>query len=324
MSCNLYTDKDFFKHSNGPGHPECQERLAELLERVKTVPNLNIIRQVEPAADDVLELCHSPEYLRLVEDSEPQEEGQYAVIEKRRPGEEFPSTLLSCGSVVAAKKAVGACCLAVDDIKAGKASTAFCAVRPPGHHADSLGAFGFCIFSNVAIAAKYAVEKGFKRVAIFDHDVHHGNGTEEFVKDSENIIFASMYERLMWPEHLATENVPHKSGRNCLKIPVSTEAAAAEYVECFERYVVPFIGDFSPDLILISSGFDSHAKEREVERSEHNDPPGRLCLEDRHFAFFVEKLGAICPNIVCVLEGGYNIPSLASAATAQVIALTTL
>ena len=193
--------------------------------------------------------------------------------------------------------AAGAAVAATDAVLGGWADNAFCAVRPPGHHATRSRAMGFCFLNNVCIAARHALEAGgLERVAIVDFDVHHGNGTQDIFWDDDTVFFASLHQ---WPFYPGTGG-PHEQRETTLNVPLSAGSGDAEYLHAFDVAIAPAVEAFAPDLVLVSAGFDAH----------EDDPLAGMNVTDGGFRELAERCAALGPRCAAVLEGGYNLATL--------------
>jgi len=261
-----------------------------------------------PAAEEDLRLVHSPDYLRVVERDVAQGEGVLSTGD----------TDLSARSLEAARLAAGGVLAAVDAVAAGRVRRAFCAVRPPGHHASADRGMGFCIFNNVALAARWAQRRhGAQRVLIADWDVHHGNGTQAIFYADPSVFFFSTHQWPAYPGTGAAGETGAGAGRGfTLNCPFAPGAGGREIVSAFRERLLPAMRRFQPDFVLVSAGFDSRA----------GDPLGRFTLSDDDFAELTRLLIGVAEEyaggrLVSVLEGGYALDGLASAAGAHVAAL---
>jgi acetoin utilization deacetylase AcuC-like enzyme len=225
-----------------------------------------------------------------------------------------PDTVLSPGSGEAALRAVGAVCAAVDAVIAGDADNAFCAVRPPGHHAEADRAMGFCLFNNVAIAAQRARQQhGLERAAIIDFDVHHGNGTQAIFENNPHVFYASTHQSHFYP---GTGDRSETGVGNIVNVPLRQMSGSVEFRRAYDEFILPALEDFRPDIILISAGFDAHRA----------DPLAQLMLVEEDYTWITERLMAVAARhcegrIISSLEGGYDLDALASSAAAHVRAL---
>lgn len=300
----LYIPREGLEHQTGPGHPESVERLKTvhaLLEKApfKTLPRI----QPNEAPLKWIKRAHDPRYIERLEELIP-DHGQ-AYLDN--------DTVISPGSWSAALTATGAVCQAVEDIITGKTTRAFCAIRPPGHHAFPDHAEGFCLFNNIIIGALHAQTQGLQKIAIVDFDVHHGNGSDAMARLHENIFYASTHQWPLYPgTGLEEDNIP---GR-ILNIPMSAGDGSAHFRDIYENRIFPAVRTFNPDLLMISTGFDAHK----------DDPLAQINLETEDFGWITAELLKIaneCCNgkIVSVLEGGYNLAALSDSTEAHIKAL---
>lgn len=236
---------------------------------------------------------HAPYYVESVLESVPKE-GFFQLD---------PDTGLSPASGEAALRGVGAACAAVDAVMNGEARNAFCAIRPPGHHAEAAQAMGFCLFNNVAIAAKHARHKfGLDRVAVVDFDVHHGNGTQSAFEEDPHLFYASSHQ---WPAFPGTGMEQETGVGNIVNAPLAPGSGSVEFRQAYTDRVLPKLREFNPNLLLISAGFDAHA----------SDPLAQLRLQTADFAWVTAELLKVADEccegkVVSLLEGGYDLPTL--------------
>ena len=305
-------DPLYKEHVPGEGHPERPERLDAVLAGIRAAVADDRLRALQPraATDDDLRLCHSPEYIRLV---------------TRDVGMGLPclttgDTDICPLSLDAARLAAGGVLAAVDAVMAGDVRNAFCAVRPPGHHATANRGMGFCIFNNVAIGARYAQQAhGLSRVLIADWDVHHGNGTQEIFYEDPSVFFFSAHQAPFYPGTGSVFEAGRGPGKGfTMNRPFRAGAGATEVVGAFRDELLPAMRRFKPEFIFVSAGFDSRL----------GDPLANFTLQDADFAELTRIVLRIADEhaggrLVAVLEGGYRLSGLAAAAGAHVRALAT-
>jgi acetoin utilization deacetylase AcuC-like enzyme len=308
MTTAYITHPDCLRHEMGAGHPENPERLNAVNEHMKSSGLLAELRALEaPLADPKdIKRVHRSAYVDMIFEHAPKE--GYVQLD--------PDTAMNPYSLSAARRAVGAGVLAVDEVMAGRAQNAFCAVRPCGHHATPMRSMGFCIFNNIAVAAVYALEaKGLERVAIVDFDVHHGNGTEDAFSPPawrERVVMASFFQHPFYPGSGTDNPAP-----NMFNVPLSAGSDGAAARRAFEKTWQPALEDFKPQMIFISAGFDAHRE----------DLLGGLALVEDDYAWMTRELMEVAERfcekrIVSMLEGGYNLSALGRSAVAHVRALT--
>jgi acetoin utilization deacetylase AcuC-like enzyme len=304
MAVALYTHPDMLGHRPPEGHPEHAGRLAAVNEALAEAFDLDLERFEAPLArrEDLLRV-HAERYLGAIEEAAP------AAGRRMRLDED---TWLSPGSLAAAQRAAGATMAAARAVAAGEIQRAFCAVRPPGHHSGPGFPMGFCIFSNIALAARAAQAAGLARVAIADFDVHHGNGTQAVFEADPTVLFASVHQSPLYPG----TGAPGETGAgNIVNAVVPPDAPPEAWRATFES-LVERIDAFEPDLVLISAGFDAHAR----------DPLAEQRLEAADFAWATRALVSVAERrcggrMISSLEGGYDLEGLAASAVAHVRAL---
>lgn len=301
---------DFLKHDMGPGHPESPERLRAILSRLQVSGVLARLVPIHPvpAQDEWILQVHAPSYLKDLKTKSP--------ATGRIPLD--PDTWLSPGSVQAAYLAVGGTLAAADAILAGQVQNGFCAVRPPGHHAERARAMGFCLFNNVAIAARYVQKRhGLERVLIVDWDVHHGNGTQQSFEEDPSVLFFSTHQ---YPHYPGTGG-PHERGRGrgeglTINVPMSPGQGDEEYRRVFERVLLPAADSFKPDFVLISAGFDAH----------RDDPLASMGLTEEGYGALTGIVAGLAGRhcrgrLLSCLEGGYHLPALSASVERHLRAL---
>jgi acetoin utilization deacetylase AcuC-like enzyme len=308
MTTRLYENAVFLEHETPAGHPERADRLRSLNIALEH-PNFAPLERVEAkiANEDAVLLAHPEEHLFAVMRQIPEEEGEINQIEA--------DTYASPKSLQAALTAIGGAMAAVDAVMAGEISNAFVAGRPPGHHAEKSKAMGFCLFNTVAIAARHAQKKfGAERVAIVDWDVHHGNGTQDIFWDDPSVLFCSTHQMPLYPGTGARDETGTKN--NVVNAPLSPNVGSDHFREAFKSRVLPALNDFSPDLILISAGFDAH----------HRDPLAQINLIGEDFDWATGRLMEVADRfahnrVVSILEGGYDLEGLAESAGLHILRL---
>ncbi len=302
MRTLYYSHPDFLLHDTGQGHPECADRLRAINNALAQPKFANLIRLSTPmGTEQQIRPIHPLEHIKRIRNALPTEGLHYLDAD----------TVLSPGSEKAAYLAVGAACDAVDQIMADKADNAFCAVRPPGHHAEPNQAMGFCLFNTVAIAAEYARQHHhLERIAIVDFDVHHGNGTQAAFYHQPKVIYASSHEV---PNYPGTGDPSETGVGNIVNVALTAGDTGVEFREKYECVILPALHRFKPDLLLISAGFDAHK----------NDPLASIKLVKEDYRWVTQALMDIADSyckgrIISVLEGGYKLKALADSVAVHV------
>jgi acetoin utilization deacetylase AcuC-like enzyme len=303
MTTVLITHPECLEHITPDGHPEQAARLQVVLDALETPEFAALIRVKAPlVADDDLLRVHPRSYIDAIRDASPSR-GWVSLD---------ADTHMSVGSLTAALRAAGANCRAVDMVLGGEAQNAFAAIRPPGHHAERETPMGFCLFGNIAVAAKYALDHhGLKRVAIVDFDVHHGNGTQDLLEDDARVLFISTHQSPLYPGTGAA----HETGahNNVINLPLPSGTGSDAFRAVIETDVLPALRRFKPELILISAGFDAHRA----------DPLAQMMLTTDDFRWVTERIcdvaDLVCEGrVVSTLEGGYDLSALAASVAAHV------
>ena len=299
----LVTHEECLQHLTPPGHPEQVARLEYILEALK---DINLLRVSAPmAADDDILRIHPREHINYLQDAVP--ENGFKSLDG--------DTHISSGSLTAAYRAAGGVLRAVDLVLSGEAKNAFVAVRPPGHHAETQKSMGFCLFGNIALGVKHALDfHGLKKVAVIDFDVHHGNGTQEILWDESRCLTFSSQQIPLWPGTGTEEEQGHYN--NIVNIPLPPGSTGELMRQKYEALVFPVLQKFEPDLILISAGFDAHEA----------DPLAELNWSTADFSWLTERLCKIAEEccegrLVSTLEGGYDLKALADSVKAHVTKL---
>jgi acetoin utilization deacetylase AcuC-like enzyme len=306
MYTALFSHPACLAHDTGFGHPECSDRLRAVLRRLEGEEFAYLDRREAPQARIAqIERVHPAKFAA----------GLLARIPEEGLSHIDGDTIVSPDSGEAALRAAGAVCAAVDAVIEGSTRNAFCAVRPPGHHAEPMQAMGFCLFNNVAIGAMQArAVHGLNRIAVIDFDVHHGNGTQAMFEADRNLFYASTHQ---WPLYPGTGSAKERGVHgNILNLPLPPGAGSAEFRAIAQRALLPALEEFAPELVMISAGFDAHA----------DDPLANLNLIDADFGWITGKLCGIAERhaggrVVSTLEGGYNLDALGRSAAEHVKAL---
>jgi acetoin utilization deacetylase AcuC-like enzyme len=306
MTTLLYSHPACLEHDPGPMHPERPARLEAVLAALEAPAFADLRRrEAPPATREQLARVHPEAYIDAVFDAVP-ESGHVGLD---------ADTVVSPGSGEAARRAAGALCAAVDAVMAGEAANAFCAVRPPGHHAEPARAMGFCLFNNVATGALQArAAHGLGRIAVVDFDVHHGNGTQAMFWDDARLFFASTHQMPLYP---GTGSVSERGASgNIVNVPLAPGTGSEEFRDAMSQTVLPALRRFEPEFVLISAGFDAHA----------DDPLAGLRFHEDDYAWATMEILALARDlcdgrVVSTLEGGYDLRALGASAAAHVAAL---
>lgn len=299
MTTALFTHPDCTRHVM-PNHPESPERLIAVMERLRRSGLAHEMQMYEPReiSREDLELVHPGAFVERIEATEPRE--GIARVD--------PDTFMSPGSARAARLAAGACLQAAEIVLNGYADNAFCAVRPPGHHAELAEAMGFCLFNNIAIAAARALQHpDVERVAILDFDVHHCNGTVDIFKENERVLVCSSFQDHFYPHRYLDYRNPH-----IVNTPLEAGTTGRQFRRAVERDWLPALAEHRPDFVLVSAGFDAH----------RDDPIGGFELTEADFRWVTKLVLDQASDhaggrVVSTLEGGYNLEALADSAQAH-------
>ncbi len=304
MKTSVITSSTYQNHDTGPGHPERVDRVKVVNEELKKLDKK--IDWFEPKLFDqkIIEHVHNKKYLNKISSSFPKSGIQFL----------DGDTIVSPGSKQAALDAVGSILLGIDQVVNKQFKNTFCSVRPPGHHAESDKAMGFCIYNNIAVGAAYLLNHyNYNKVAIIDYDVHHGNGTQEIFYNNPNVLYISTHQ---YPFYPGTGSSNEKGGsNNILNVPLEAGSSSNIYFNSFE-HVLKKLKDFKPEFILLSSGFDAHTQ----------DPLAQVNLKSKDFYEITKRIINIANNIcngkiVSILEGGYDLNALRESAYEHVKAL---
>jgi len=298
MATAFISHPDCLKHDMGAHHPECPARLSAIADQLiaSGVSQFLVSHEAPLATDEQLARAHPIEYVRAIREVAPTHSTVHL----------DPDTAMNPYSLNAALRAAGAVVLATDLVMTGAADNAFCSVRPPGHHACRARSMGFCIFNNVAVAARHAIEAhGVERVAIVDFDVHHGNGTEDIFDGDANVLMVSTFQHPFYPYSGTDDAAP-----NMKNVPLAAGTGGEQFRAAVNSVWLPALDAFRPELIVISAGFDAHVE----------DDMAMLCLNDADYGWVTERLVEVAARhaagrIVSSLEGGYALDALARSVT---------
>ena len=305
MKTGLITSDTYQNHNTGDGHPEKIDRVTAVIDNLKKLDNKNLIwKKPSKFNRSLLEITHNPDYINFVEKSFP------------KKGLSFldGDTVVSPGSKEATSDAVGSIITAIDGVQNKEFKNAFCAVRPPGHHAKKNRAMGVCIYNNVAVGANYLIDKyKLNKIAIIDFDVHHGNGTQDIFHDNEKVLYISTHQ---FPFYPGTGSEQEKGKyNNIFNIPLPAGTTSHEYLNAYE-FVLKKINQFKPEFVLLSAGFDAHK----------NDPLAQFQLESKDFYEITRRTLELSKlycdgKVVSILEGGYDLLALQESSEMHVNAL---
>ena len=305
MKTGLVTSDTYQNHNTGEGHPEKIDRVTVVIDNFRKLDNKNLIWKKPTNFDqDLLIKTHSLNYINQVQKSFPQNGFNFL----------DGDTVVSPGSKDATKDAVGSILAAIEGVQNKDFKNAFCAVRPPGHHAEKEKAMGFCIYNNVAVGANYLIEKyKYNKIAIIDFDVHHGNGTQDIFYDNEKVLYISTHQYPYYPGS-GSEKEKGKYN-NIFNIPLEAGTTAVEYLNAYE-HVLNKLKEFKPEFLLFSAGFDAHI----------DDPLAQLRLSSEDFYTLTKRTLEISKpfcngNVVSILEGGYDLKALQDSTQRHVDAL---
>ena len=311
-----FSHRDCWKHDMGPGHPECPERLDAIEDRLLITGVFDALERIDAplAALADLELAHDRAHIAVLRGFTERLKDELAAGGPEH-AQIDPDTSINIHTYTAALRSAGAAMAATDAVMAGELENAFCAVRPPGHHAARNKASGFCFFNNVSVAAKYALERyNLKRVAVVDFDVHHGDGTEDILSGDERALMVGIFQHPFYP--FTGDQNP---ASNMLNVPVAAYTRGMEVRELIEMTWMPRLEEFKPEMIFISAGFDAHRE----------DDMGQLGLVEQDYAWITQRVKDVARRfskgrIVSCLEGGYVMSALSRSVEAHVRVLADL
>ena len=305
MKTGLVTSDTYQNHNTGEGHPEKIDRVTAVIDNFKKIDNKELIWKKPTKFDQSFLInTHSSEYIELVSKSFPK--NGLAFLDG--------DTVVSPGSKEATKDAVGSIITAIDGVQQKEFKNAFCAVRPPGHHAEKDKAMGFCIYNNVAVGANYLIEKyKYNKIAIIDFDVHHGNGTQDIFYNNEKVLYISTHQYPYYPGSGSDKETGKFN--NILNIPLEAGTTAEQFLNAYEN-VLKKLKEFKPEFLLFSAGFDAHI----------DDPLAQLRLSSEDFYHLTKRTlevsKSMCNgNVVSILEGGYDLKALQDSTKRHVDAL---
>jgi acetoin utilization deacetylase AcuC-like enzyme len=301
----LYQHPACIAHEPGPNHPESPGRLESVMNKLEEARFKDLVCVKSPTAQlEVVALMHDPYYVDYILNAVP-DSGNVQLD---------PDTILSPGSGEAILRGVGGVCAAIDDVLSVATNNAFCAMRPPGHHAEFSQAMGFCVFNNIAVGAKYAQRThGIEKVAVVDFDVHHGNGTQHMFESDPTLFYGSSHQ---FPAYPGTGKASETGVGNIINVPLKPGSGSELFRGAYKRYILPKLRCFKPDLLLVSAGFDAHVQ----------DPLCQLNLTTADFSWVTKELMQVADEccdgrLVSTLEGGYDLNALAECVDAHVTEL---
>jgi len=306
VKTGIITTDTYLNHDTGRNHPERADRVTVIIDHLKKIKSKNLIWKKPQKFDPkYLQLAHNKDYLNNIKDSFPNH------------GLNFldGDTILSPGSKEATRDAVGSILIAIDGVMKKEFKNAFCAVRPPGHHAEKQKAMGFCVYNNVAVGAYYLLEKyNLKKVAIIDFDVHHGNGTQDIFYNNEKVLYISSHQYPYYPGSGAANDKGNKN--NILNVPLVSGTQSHEFLNAYNS-IFKKLKEFKPEFILLSAGFDAHK----------DDPLAQLNLESKDFYTLTKRITNVAKElcngkIVSILEGGYDLKALKESVNYHIKSLT--
>ena len=311
-----FSHRDCWKHDMGPGHPECPERLDAIEDRLLITGVFDALERMEAplAALADLELAHDRSHIAVLRGFTERLKDECAAGGPEH-AQIDPDTSINVHTYTAALRSAGAAMAATDAVMAGELENAFCAVRPPGHHAARNKVSGFCFFNNVSVAAKYALERyNLKRVAVVDFDVHHGDGSEDILSGDDRVLMVGIFQHPFYP--FSGDQNP---ASNMLNVPVAAYTRGMEVREIIEMTWIPRLEEFKPEMIFISAGFDAHRE----------DDMGQLGLVEQDYAWITQRVKDVARRfskgrIVSCLEGGYVMSALSRSVEAHVRVLADL
>lgn len=294
MAIAYISHAECLQHDTGEGHPENARRISAIEDQLIATGLLDVLRYFDApeVTSDQLLRVHARAYLDAIAAMEP--ESGYKRVD--------PDTIISAGSLQAARRAAGAVVAATDLVLNGEVESAFCSVRPPGHHAEINRAMGFCLYNNIAVGAAHALEQyGVNKLAILDFDVHHGNGTEDIFKDDHRVLFCSTFQHPFYPYTALLEPADNR-----VNVPLQAGAGSEEFRAAVTDRWLPALNKFSPEMVFVSAGFDAH----------RDDDMSHVNLTDADFTWVTERIVDVASKsasgrIVSTLEGGYELRSLA-------------